>query len=166
MTAQPIELYVDLPVNAKLARVSFAQVVRDLNKMGGSPDQGALAVYLRDLHVAVRGEIRVPVEMEFSERPSRFQSAISIRALSNSAFFPRFEGTLSLSPSGTTSELWLQGSYQPPLGVLGALLDRTVLRNAARRSLDAFLQRIAKDIMSDEREREERYARDLREMHH
>jgi hypothetical protein len=164
MAARPIELHVQLPLAFGAARESMQRVVQGLGQ-GGSPERHTLAVYLNDIHVAVRGEVRVPVAMEVAQRPARFESAISIRAASNEGYFPTFEGTLSVTPVATHSELWLQGTYQPPLGFIGALLDRTVLRNAARRSLQAFLQRIAEDITGDEREREERHARDIRGLH-
>lgn len=166
MAMRPIELHVQMGLPFSAARESFQSVVRELGEATGSPERHTLAVYLRDLHVAVRGEIRVPIAMEISERATRFECAIAIRAVSDEGYFPTFEGTLSVGPVGAQSELWLQGAYQPPLGIIGALLDRTLLRNAARRSLQAFLQRIADDITGDEREREERHARDVRDMHH
>ncbi|HTZ55489.1 MAG TPA: hypothetical protein VMB20_10545 [Candidatus Acidoferrum sp.] len=166
MRARPVELQVQLPLAFSAARESFTRVVRELGEANGSPERHTLAVYLRDLHVGVRGEIRVPIAVEIAEHATRFESAISIRAASDKGYFPTFEGTLSISPVATHSELWLQGTYQPPLGIVGALLDRTLLRNAAHRSLQAFLARIADDITGDEREREERHARDIRDMHH
>ncbi len=164
MAARPIELHLELPLAFAAARDSLQRVVHEL--VQGAPERNTLSVYLSDLHVAVRGEIRVPVAMEVSDHPGRFECALSIRAASNAGYFPTFEGTLSVTPVGTQSELWLQGTYQPPFGFVGDVLDRTLLRNAARRSLQAFLQRIAEDITGSEREREERYARDIRGLHH
>ena len=166
MAARPIELHVQLPLVFSAARESFQRVVRELGETTGSPERHTLAVYLRDLHAGVRGEIRVPITMEIAEHNRRFECTISIRAASDRGYFPTFEGTLSINPLATQSELWLQGTYLPPLGIVGGLLDRTLLRNAARRSLQAFLQRIADDVTGDEREREERHARDVRDMHH
>jgi hypothetical protein len=166
MAARPIELRVQLELAFSAARESFQRVVRELGEATGSPERHTLAVYLRDVHVAVRGEIRVPIAIEISEQATRFESAIAIRAVSDKGYFPTFEGTLSITAIGPHAELWLQGTYQAPLGIVGALLDRTLLRNTARRSLQAFLQRIADDITGDEREREERHARDVRDMHH
>jgi hypothetical protein len=164
MAARPIELHAQLPLPFAAARESLQRVVQELGQPGTS-ERHSLAVYLRDVHVAVRGEIRVPVAMELAEHPARFESAISIHAASNEGYFPTFEGTLSVTPVGTQSELWLQGSYTPPLGFIGGLLDRTVMRSAARRSLQAFLQHIAEDMTSDEHEREARHARDVRGLH-
>jgi hypothetical protein len=164
MAARPAELHVQLPLPFTAARESLQRVVQELGQPGVS-ERHSLAVYLSDVHVAVRGEIRVPVTMEVADHPARFESAISIRAASNEGYFPTFEGTLSVTPVGTQSELWLQGSYTPPFGFVGALLDHTVMHNAAHRSLQAFLQRIAEDMTSDQREREARHARDVRGLH-
>ncbi|HEX8806339.1 MAG TPA: hypothetical protein VF741_05280 [Candidatus Aquilonibacter sp.] len=163
MAARSIELHVELPLAFAAAREALQRVVSELGQ--STSGRHTLAVYLSDLHVAVRGEIRVPVAMEISDHPGRFECAISIRAASNEGYFPTFEGTLSVTPVGTQSELWLQGTYSPPFGFIGNVLDRTVLRNAARRSLQAFLQRIAEDITGEEREREERHARNIRGRH-
>lgn len=165
MAAQPIELYVPLLLAPAAAREALQRVVREFGTETSS-ERRTLSVYLQDLHVGVNGEIRVPVAMEVAEHPARFESAISIRASADKGYFPTFEGTLSINPVAEKSELWLQGTYEPPLGVVGALLDRTILHDTARRSLQAFLERIGEDITSDEREREERYARDIRNMHH
>ena len=115
MAARPIELHVQLPLVFSAARESFQRVVRELGETTGSPERHTLAVYLRDLHAGVRGEIRVPITMEIAEHNRRFECTISIRAASDRGYFPTFEGTLSINPLATQSELWLQGTYLPPL---------------------------------------------------
>ena len=77
------------------------------------------------------------------DHPVRWEYALAVRSASDEGFFPTFAGTLSITPVGGTSELWLQGAYKPPFGAIGALLDRTVLRHAAQRSLQSFLLRLA-----------------------
>jgi hypothetical protein len=147
------------------ARESMLRVMHALGEATASSDQLTLAVYLTDLHAAVRGEIRIPVTIDVVDRPVRWEYAVKIRAASDARFFPRFEGTLSITPVGTQSELWLQGTYEPPFGPLGALLDRTVLSHAAKRSLNSFLRRIADDIAGDERATEKQHERDIRGLH-
>ncbi|MGC2243239.1 MAG: hypothetical protein WBA06_06390 [Candidatus Aquilonibacter sp.] len=159
-----IELYVPMALASNAARESLLRVMHALGD-GSSPDRSTLSVYLRDLHASVHGEISIPVTVDVVDRPVRWEYAITIRATSDTAFFPRFEGTLSITPVGSQSELWLQGSYEPPFGPIGALLDRTVLRHAAERSLRSFLQRIADDIASGERSAEKQHERDVRGMH-
>jgi len=164
MLSRPIELHAALPLASAAARESLLRVMRGISSTS-STDRLALAVYLGDLHVAVQGEIRVPVEVSVDDRPVRWEYAIAIRAASDEGFFPTFAGTLSITPVGTQSELWLQGSYQAPFGMIGALLDRTVLRHAAHRSLQSFLQRVADDTVAGERATEARHAQDVRGFH-
>lgn len=165
MASRPIEIYVPLILASAAARESLLRVMHALGDGTAVSDRQTLAVYLSDLHAAVRGEIRIPVTIDVVDRPVRWEYAINIRAASNTGFFPRFEGTLSITPVGSQSELWLQGTYQPPFGPIGVVLDRTVLRHAAKRSLHSFLQRIANDIVSDERASEKQHERDVRGMH-
>ncbi len=132
------------------ANESLMRVMRAFGKSTAAPDRLTLDVQLADLHVCVAGEIRVPTDVSVAERPVRREFGLSIRATSNQGIFPRFEGTLSLNPVGQhASELWLQGRYEPPFGLIGVALDRTVLRHAAQRSLTSFLQRIADDVIAD-----------------
>ncbi|MGC2131587.1 MAG: SRPBCC family protein [Candidatus Aquilonibacter sp.] len=159
------ELGVPVALASGAARDALLRVMHSMGKGTATPDQLELSVYLRDLHAGVRGEIRIPVTLDVVDRPARFEYAIAIRAASDEGFFPHFEGTLSVTPVGTQSELWLQGTYDPPFGPIGALLDRTVLRHAAKRSLESFLQRIADDVESNERATEEQHQRSLRGMH-
>ncbi|MHB8147992.1 MAG: hypothetical protein ACYDGM_12130, partial [Vulcanimicrobiaceae bacterium] len=79
--------------------------------------------------------------------------------------FPKFVGTLTVMPAETETELWLQGRYDLPLGPLGAAVDATVLRGAAKNSLCRFLQWLADEIKTDVRESERRYELETRGIH-
>ncbi len=164
MPRRSIELRAPVALAAGAARDALLRVMHAIGQGTATPDQLNLSVYLRDLHADVRGEVRIPVTVDVVDRPARFEYAITIHAASDEGFFPRFEGTLSITPVGTQSELWLQGTYDPPFGLVGAVLDRTVLRHAAKRSLQSFLQRIADDVASDERATEEQHQRSVRGM--
>jgi hypothetical protein len=159
MSARAIELHVPIAMAPVAANESLVRVMDALAKPSAPPDRLmphalpnrlTLAVQLADLHVGVVGEVSVPTEVHVVDRPVRWEFGLSMRAASNDGIFPSFEGTVSLSPVGRHAvELWLQGSYAPPFGAIGALLDRTVLRHAAERSLTSFLQRIADDMIAD-----------------
>jgi hypothetical protein len=56
-----------------------------------------------------------------------------------SPLFPVFAGQLRITPTS----LVLDGLYAPPFGRLGLLIDRQVLHVVARRSAQAFLNRLA-----------------------
>ncbi|HTU68923.1 MAG TPA: hypothetical protein VMF11_01265 [Candidatus Baltobacteraceae bacterium] len=152
MRARRIELTLPVAMAPPAARESLARVMQALAKAGTSPDRFALAVQLTDLHAGVAGEVRIPAELRVAERPVHWEYGLSIHAASGERIFPAFEGALSLTPVGNAAELWLQGFYTPPFGIIGALLDRTVFRNVARRSLDSFLKGIAGEIAADAKE--------------
>lgn len=140
-------------------------MIRALRAMAEEPEgetHSSLSVYLRDLHVAVKGQVAIPVNVKVEERRGRWECAIEIAAASNEGFFPAFSGTLSISPVGNHCELWMMGEYRPPLGAVGEALDATVLRHAAQRSLKSFLTRIAADTVENTRKAEADYERRTR----
>jgi len=67
---------------------------------------------------------------------------VSWRAAEADVLFPVFAGEVQAArlADGKT-ELSLVGSYQPPLGPVGELVDHAVLRRVAARALSGFLAR-------------------------
>jgi hypothetical protein len=60
-----------------------------------------------------------------------------------SALFPRMDGDLTISPLGPDqSSVSFQGVYEPPLGPMGRLLDRSVLRRVADSTVKAWVDRL------------------------
>ena len=58
--------------------------------------------------------------------------------------FPVLDGDITLTPAGQqTTRLALAGVYRPPLGRLGAGLDRAVLHHVADATIGALLQHLA-----------------------
>src|SRR5215210_6738263 len=60
--------------------------------------------------------------------------------------FPSFTGELEASPHRSGTDLRLRGTYGVPLGPLGRFGDGIAGRRAARQSLSAFLEQIARRI--------------------
>lgn len=60
--------------------------------------------------------------------------------------FPAFGATLTVRPTGNDTDLVLEGSYEPPGGVLGRLFDRVVGRRLAARTMDALLDELAQHV--------------------
>lgn len=61
--------------------------------------------------------------------------------------FPRLDANLELVPRGPdVTDMRLQGSYEPPFGKVGELLDRTVLHKLAETSIQNLVERIARHI--------------------
>jgi hypothetical protein len=148
-----IDLGKKLAMSQAAAQESFVNVMRAIATPAESGDL-ALTVSLRDLHLRNDGEVRIPIVAEVAYHAETSGFDIGIRARSDDAFFPRFEGRIGLVPDGPHHcELILVGSYEPPAGGLGHVVDRSLLRNAANASLESFLSRIADNVTADARER-------------
>jgi len=62
--------------------------------------------------------------------------------------FPALDADLTLRPAGPqATALGLVGAYRPPLGGLGAGLDRAILHRVAAATIRAFLDRVADAIV-------------------
>ena len=60
------------------------------------------------------------------------------------ALFPALDADITLSPAGDdATKLTVAGVYRPPLGVLGAGLDRVVLHRVAEATIRVFARDIA-----------------------
>ncbi len=63
--------------------------------------------------------------------------------------FPVLDADISLSPAGgQKTRLALAGSYRPPLGRLGAGLDKAILHRIATATIRALLQNVADALAS------------------
>ena len=62
--------------------------------------------------------------------------------------FPALDADLTLRPAGEQATLLtLVGAYRPPLGSLGAGLDRAILHRVAAATIRSFLNRVADAIV-------------------
>lgn len=65
------------------------------------------------------------------------------------SLFPALDANITVVPAGEqTATLRLAGSYRPPLGALGTVLDRAILHRVATATIRAFLDRVAAAIDS------------------
>lgn len=63
--------------------------------------------------------------------------------------FPVLDANITISPAGDhTARLALAGSYRPPLGRLGAEIDRVVMHQAAAATLRSLLRNVAAALTS------------------
>ncbi len=166
MTESKIEMYVPMSLPAAVVRDAMLEVM-PLIAQGTPPyDTVSLSVALRDIKIGLPGTMNVPIRARAETRPIRWECALEISAARDETFFPRFRGTLTVTPStNTTSELWLQGGYEAPMGKTGAALDATILRGAAERSLKTFLEWLAKELRTHAIEREKRSNEEARGRH-
>jgi hypothetical protein len=63
--------------------------------------------------------------------------------------FPVLDANISISPAGDdAAQLALAGSYRPPLGRLGAGLDRAIMHRVAAATMRCLLQSVAEALVS------------------
>ena len=60
--------------------------------------------------------------------------------------FPVLDADLTLTPAGEGTILTMAGSYRPPLGAVGDVLDRAILRRVADATIRGFLTQVAAKI--------------------
>ncbi len=110
------------------------------------------------LEVGIAGAaMSVPVTVELGDFRTRTPTAIPIvlRATHHSGFFPVFRGKARSEGVGPLeSILRLEGRYDTPIGMVGSVVDRTVLGHAAERSLRLFLARLRSDVIEEIRRAE------------
>lgn len=147
MLTTSVETSVTLRLEPTAVRDAAAQIFQAIAEQDPPYDRLSLSVGLRDLHFPLEGEIRVPIQAYVENRPLRWESHLDIKAVNNSAFFPKFQGTLTVTPVGDDAcEIWLQGTYEPPVGPFGAGIDAILLHGAAKASLQKFLEWLAGEI--------------------
>ncbi len=67
---------------------------------------------------------------------------------SGGRLFPALDAEIALVPVGEhSSRLSLEGTYRPPLAVLGAGLDKMILHRVAAATTRSFLNRIAEQLL-------------------
>jgi hypothetical protein len=63
--------------------------------------------------------------------------------------FPRMSADLVLAPLGAEmTEVLFRGSYEPPLGMIGSVLDRGLLHRLAEASVKNFVDRIVAALVT------------------
>ncbi len=166
MSSSKIEIYAPMHLPATLARDAALGILESIAARRAPYEHVTLSMGLRDVHLPLDGAISVPVSAAVEARPMRWECRLQLEAEHNRQLFPRFDGTLTVTPNGNDeSELWLQGSYEPPLGALGAGTDTTVLHGAAERSLQTFLTWVANEVVRIVGEHEHDVARAARQGH-
>jgi hypothetical protein len=79
--------------------------------------------------------------------PSRLVLPISWKAASGQGLFPELEADLELGPIGPSrTQLSINATYRPPLGLVGRTVDRAMLHRVAEATLKDFIERVAERI--------------------
>lgn len=77
-------------------------------------------------------------------REDRVMLPVSWETAGGPPIFPKMAGTLHVEPAGPElTRITLNATYDPPLGALGALIDRSLMHRLARMTMMDFVERLA-----------------------
>lgn len=97
--------------------------------------------------------LRVPARIEFSTPlPHHAGAVISLKwqASHLSHYFPVLEADLLVNQGTGTTDLELQGTYRPPLGIAGFMFDRLVGKRFAAAAAVGFVEALGDAIERDD----------------
>jgi hypothetical protein len=150
----------DLEATATLRAdlASVTAVMRDPDDVLGRRGRNAgtyVTEMVADLHDGTTIHQKVIVELGLlDELEAGVNCRLAWRPEGHDRFLPAFEGSLEAEGDGTGgTALLISGTYQPPLGPVGALADSFALQHVARRTLVQFTRGLAGaiDVAVDER---------------
>ena len=92
--------------------------------------------------------LRVPTRVEFSTPPPHHSGTISLKweAAHLSRYFPVLEADIGVRPDADKANLVLEGTYKPPLGIVGLVFDHLVGRRFATAAATGFVDALAASI--------------------
>lgn len=130
-----------LPVPARYALPAVEAI---LNEFAREPGRASLALNVRQLHLPFEATIAVAVDARVEPGEASNEWHLQIQAARNPGLYPKFDGVLTLiAANETDSQLQLDGAYTVPMGSVGRVVDATVLRGAAKTSLERFVREVA-----------------------
>lgn len=156
-----IELERELRVPTGPASQALEDVLRGIAEQQGAWRGFALHVGLADLHFPDVGYVAIPVALsahKHATQPDWFE--VSFSAVHSPAAFPTFKGAICAKADGASqSILYLNGTYDVPLNLVGRLLDATLVAGVATRTLENFIDDIAAACTARVDQREEEFVR-------
>jgi len=135
-------------MQAAATRLRRLLVDQQLGGLAASATSEGEAVVMRAGVAGISKQIAVQA-LEPTYRPDRV--VIPMRWVATGVageLFPALDGNLELRELDEhTTEITLVGSYRPPLGRTGEVLDQLVMRRVARRTLESFVTQLATAIV-------------------
>lgn len=120
------------------------QIFRDATSAGSTagPELHAKAGAL-DLSAEIEIEVLSIDEVADTTRPMT-KLEIAWKATRRPGLFPTLRATVSMYPlTPTETQLELSGVYDPPMGVVGDVIDAVAMRDRARSSVQRFVDETA-----------------------
>jgi hypothetical protein len=148
MTTKPLRCY-DY-VNHAYPRVCDAMLAGPLHVFrqataAAATDTAKLHAKLGPFDIGAEVAIRIiRVDHDTSSERPTMRLQLEWAATSHAGWFPEMKATLAIFPlSPTETQLELEGSYEPPIGKLGAVIDLALMHRVAEASLVRFVQEVA-----------------------
>lgn len=132
----------------------FTDVSHDLLAMASGLSRSAGVAYRNGEALLATlsgpGMVAKTVTLELGEPIHRADSTampLSWWATGTPGLFPTMEAELSVAAMGPDmTQVTFQGTYKPPLGIVGQVLDRTLLHRFAESSVKDFVDRVIADL--------------------
>jgi hypothetical protein len=132
----------------------FADVSYDLLAMRSGLSRSAGVAYRHGEALMATlsgpGMVAKTVTLEMGEPIHRSDSTavpLSWWATGTPGLFPTMEAELAVAAMGPDlTQVTFQGTYKPPLGIVGQVLDRTLLHRFAESSVKDFVDRVISDL--------------------
>lgn len=155
-----IRLQRSLTVPADLASGALGSILQSIAGQQGPWRGFALHVSLGDLRLPDVGYVAVPIDLSVQKADKKDTFEIRFSAERLPSAFPVFTGSLELE-SGSLGEstLHLDGRYELPVPIVGALFDRTLVPHVAAKSLENLLEELASACEARVNQHEADYAR-------
>lgn len=83
--------------------------------------------------------------------PGRRHDEIRLRWTTGTRLLPNFRGVISFRNDATRTRIFIEGSYDAPLGILGQVFDRFAGKRIARASLEDLGERLKTFLEQRER---------------
>ncbi len=115
---------------------------------GAGGDELLARVGVRVVGVPVYKQVKLELgQPQLRIGANRMLMPVSWRTSGGPPLFPVLEGHLEVEGAGPEqTTLSLKANYQPPLGRLGRIADRTVLRGLAQATVKDFVERLAGEL--------------------
>ncbi len=146
-----VHYFTQAPITKGVAEVAIERLRHDMARWAGSAYRDGEALAGR-----LGGGSGLASMVLFSlgePRPTKTGSVypLSWRATGASRLFPRLTGELELADMGPMILITLRGTYDPPLGPLGRLVDRALLGRVADATVKAWVDQLSEELLALDR---------------
>ena len=141
-----IRLERTLRVPADPGAVALGELLQAIADQEGPWRGFALHIGFGDLHFPDVGYVAVPISLKCaSARTTRMRSTSRLGRRTSPPRFRRLTAPSAVEPAGLGEcRLLLQGGYDLPMQIFGTFLDTALTPNLAQRSLENFIDEIAR----------------------